>query len=60
MMKQCESCLFRDYKDKLVGCAVHTLHFEWTKILKCIPFFGVEVKDYECPQYLTDEKDSVW
>lgn len=59
-MKQCESCLFRAYKDELCGCAANELKHEWTKLLQTIPYFGRFIKVHDCPQYLTDEKDSVW
>lgn len=56
MMKQCRTCMNREFKDKLTCCAVADLFHAFREILKCIPFFGKDFKTYECGSYMADNK----
>lgn len=56
MMKQCENCLFKPYKDDLVGCAANELKHEWTKLLKNIPFLGRFIKVHECQEHMQGDE----
>ena len=50
-MKQCETCLYREYKEKLFGCSVAELFNAIRKLLKQLPLFGKDFQDYECNFY---------
>lgn len=56
-MKQCETCLHREYKDKLIGCSVTTLFHAIRELLKQLPLFGKDFQDYECSLYCERNDD---
>lgn len=53
-MKQCETCLYREYKDDLICCNVNHLHFAFREMLKSLPLIGKDIHDYECKAYEMD------
>lgn len=56
-MKQCETCLHREYKDKLLGCSVTSLFHAIRELLKQLPLFGKDFQDYECSNYCRRSDD---
>ena len=54
-MKQCKTCMNREYKDKLTCCAVAELFHAFWELLKFLPFFGKDFKTYECGSYMADD-----
>lgn len=57
-MKQCRICINREYKENLICCNVAKLKYEFTEILRCIPLFGKDIKQYECSSRIVDRKYS--
>ena len=55
-MKQCEKCIDREYKDKLICCAVAELFHAFRELWKQLPFFGKYIKTYECGSYMADNR----
>lgn len=55
-MKQCKTCLNREYKNELCCCAVAELFHAFRELLKNIPLFGKDVQTYECGNYMADKK----
>lgn len=53
-MKECASCINREYKDQLICCAVNHVGEAFRDLLKCAPFFGQAVQDYYCKTYEPD------
>lgn len=53
-MKQCETCLYREYKDYLICCNANHLHFAFREMLKSLPLIGKDIHDYECKAYEMD------
>lgn len=47
-MKQCEFCLNKEYKEKLMCCQFAELGNAVTELLKQLPLFGKDVQDFEC------------
>ena len=60
-MKQCETCINGEYKDKLFICAVANLFHAIRELLKQLPLFGKEVQNYECSLYCErkDEQNGI-
>ena len=54
-MRDCETCLMREYKDDLICCQANKLHYEFVELLKQIPFFGKHIKKYHCQSYEMDK-----
>ena len=54
-MRDCETCLMREYNDDLICCAVNKLHYEFVNLLKQIPIFGESIKEYHCQAYEMDK-----
>ena len=50
-MKECETCINREYKDDLICCQANHLDLAIQELKKAIPFFGRFVPDYECQAY---------
>lgn len=55
-MKQCEICIHKPYKDKLLCCASGELINAFRELLREIPFFGRFVKPFECGSRIVDER----
>lgn len=51
-MKQCETCEFKDVKDKLTVCAFAQEKHALTEFAKTFPIIGKYVKDFVCLHYL--------
>lgn len=54
-MKQCRTCLDREYKDDLVCCQCNHLSFAFRELLKGFPLIGKYISDYECKGYEMDK-----
>lgn len=54
-MKQCRTCLDREYKDDLMCCQCNHISFAFRELLKSIPIIGKYVPDYECKGYEMDK-----
>ena len=57
-MKQCEICINKPYKDKLVCCSVAELHNAFNNVFKLIPVIRDFVKPFECGWRIIDKKYS--
>lgn len=55
-MKQCKTCMNREYKDKLTCCACAELFHAFHELFKQFPLFGKYVKTFECGSYMVDKK----
>lgn len=53
-MKQCRTCMNREFKDKLCCCAVAELFHAFRELCKVLPFFGKYISTYECESYMED------
>ena len=51
MMKQCETCFYRESKDCIISCQCAHIAFAHREILKSIPLIGKLIPDYECEMY---------
>ncbi len=55
-MKQCKTCMNREFKDKLTCCAVADLFHAFRELMKQLPLFGKHVQTYECVSYTADNR----
>lgn len=53
-MKQCETCLLRDFKDELLCCQANHLRFACRELLQTIPLIGKHIEDHKCTYYEMD------
>lgn len=50
-MKQCETCIHRDFKEFLAMCDANAAAYHWHEFLKSLPIIGKYVKEYKCAAY---------
>lgn len=55
-MKQCETCINKDYKEKLMCCCVNELGYAMTELFRHMPVIGKHISEHECTWY---ERDGV-
>ena len=51
MMKQCETCVFRDVGVLLTMCDANKARYHWQEFLKTLPFIGKYIDEYKCKAY---------
>lgn len=54
-MKQCRTCLDREYKEDLTCCQCNHIAFAFRELLKSLPMIGKYIPDYECKGYEMDK-----
>lgn len=54
-MRDCETCLMREYKDDLICCAANKLHYEFVELLRQALILGKHIKEYHCQSYEMDK-----
>ena len=54
-MKQCESCINKEYKDDLLCCRLNELSNAWTELHRQIPVFGKHIEEHECASYIESD-----
>lgn len=59
-MKQCETCINREYKDKLLCCSLGRLGFAVREAFKSIPIVGEDIPDFECHAYMDQDQPNEW
>ena len=53
----CEKCINREYKDKLICCAVAELKAAWVQLLRELPVIRRFIhNDYVCGNFLEDKE----
>ena len=55
-MKQCKTCINREYKDSLICCSVAELNHAFNELFRDLPLFGKFVKRHECGSYMEDKR----
>ena len=53
-MKQCDTCVDRAYKDKLMCCQANHLSFAFRELLRSTPLIGKHISEYKCKGYERD------
>ena len=51
MMKQCETCVYKEYKEALICCCMSELGHALTELNRQLPVIGEHIKEHECKWY---------
>ena len=57
-MKQCETCIDKNFKEQTLACQVHHLRSAWRTVWQSLPLLGKFIPDYECEDY--EEEQPEW
>jgi len=50
-MKQCDTCVHREYSELLTRCDANKASYHWREFLKTLPVIGRYVEEYKCKAY---------
>lgn len=56
-MKQCETCIHRDFQEFLAMCDANKACWHWREFLKTLPLIGRHIEEYKCKAY--EEADAL-
>lgn len=54
---ECKDCVYREYSDKLVGCAANRLSLAWHRMIKELPIINKFIDDNRYCYWFIEDKE---